>query len=377
MSRSRRVALVWALTTILALVGVVLMVTNPLGLGKAFTPHSLMSVGFASVGALITLRRPHRIGTLFVAFGTLMAVTGLLFQVCPDSGGGDGGLAALCGDEGRIGLLLWPAGYLFLGSLFLLFPTGRLPSARWRPVAALFFAAWSLVAILSFTFGDRWVEDHLGFLIPVAVWLLATVATAPLFRLRRADAVEKQQLRWVGYVIAVTLLLIGVGIPLDLAGLQGPLNALNVLIFANVLIGLPAAITIAILRYRLYDIDVIVNRTLVYTALTLGLGAAYLGSVVVLRRLFAPVTADSDIAVAASTLAVAVLFRPVRIQVQAFIDRRFYRRKYDALRTLETFSFRLRDQVDLEHLARDLTGVVSETMHPAHVSVWLRPGAGS
>lgn len=370
--RTQRVALLWSAIVVIGVGGLVLMLTNPAGLEDSFTPHSLISLGFASVGALIILRRPHRVGTLFLAFGTLTAVTGFLFQACPDASGDTAGLGALCGDDGRIGMLLWPAGYLFLGGLFLLFPTGSLPSTRWRPVAAAFVATWTGLGVLSFLFGDRWVEQHAGYLNVTAVYLLVAAAASPLFRMRKASAVERQQLRWVGFVIVVTFVLIGVGIALDLAGRQVLLNVVTGLIFANAVVGIPVAITIAILRYRLYDIDLIVNRTLVYVLLTAALAGAYLGSVVILQRVLAPITADSDLAVAGSTLAVAALFRPLRSRVQSFIDQRFYRRKYDAAETLASFSSQLRDQVDLAALSGELVSVVAATMQPSHTSLWLR-----
>ena len=369
MKRSRRVFLIWAATMTFAAAGTLLMVLNWSG-GENFIPHSLVSFGFASVGALILLKRPHRIGTLFLAFGVLTASIGFMFQMCP--GVEDAGrFEAFCGDESRLGSMLWPAGYLVFGCLFLYFPSGTLPSPRWRPVAWLFLGSWSLLAVGNLVAGDVWVEEHLGFLPAVAVWALTAVAVSPIFRIRKADPVERQQLRWLGYVIGLTLLLIAVGVVLDLAGQQDPLNVLTFFIFVNASVGVPGAITVAILRYRLYDIDVIVNRTLVYVGLTAGLAAAYLGSVVVLQRLLAPVTADSDIAVAGSTLAVAALFRPMRARLQTFIDHRFYRRKYDAAEALERFSTQLRDQVDLESLKRELVLTVGSTMHPAHASVLL------
>jgi hypothetical protein len=187
--------------------------------------------------------------------------------------------------------------------------------------------------------------------------------------------VERQQLKWfalVGLIMLSGLTVSAVAEPLPdrLAEVFGSIGWSTFLF--GFIAGIPAAIGIAILSHRLYDIGVVINRTLVYGALTLTLAVFYLASVLVLRLVLSPLTGDSDLAVAASTLAVAALFRPLRSRIQAAVDRRFYRARYDAGRTLESFSGRLRDEIDLETLGSDLRQVVRDTVHPAHVSLWLR-----
>jgi hypothetical protein len=184
-------------------------------------------------------------------------------------------------------------------------------------------------------------------------------------RFRRSRGAEREQMKW--FVCAVAPMLV---IPIGdyLPGIIGSVA------FAGVLIALPTAIGIAVLKYRLYDIDVIINRTLVYGSLTATLVVVYFGGIVLLQRVFVVLIGEqSTLAVVASTLLIAALFTPLRRRIQAFIDRRFYRRKYDARKTLEAFSATLRDETDLDALSDDLVGVVRETMQPAHVSLWLRP----
>jgi uncharacterized membrane protein YhdT len=205
------------------------------------------------------------------------------------------------------------------------------------------------------------------------------VASAVFMRLSRAAGVERQQLKWFAYaavasVIATTLAYLIPGVidtPLwfERAGV-----ALNVATIPAI----PVAIGIAILRYRLYDIDLLINRTLVYGSLTATLVAIYFGGIVVLQRVFVALTGErSTLAVVASTLAIAALFNPLRRRVQGFVDRRFYRSKYDAAKTLEALSAKVRDETNLAALSDDLVGVVRETMQPAHVSLWLRSEAAS
>jgi hypothetical protein len=281
--------------------------------------------------------------------------------------------------------------------LLLLFPNGRLPSNRWRPFA-WFSAAVSVVgAILAAIAPDstpgpnseanalRSLPNPLGIgglpnlqqPVQVLVLSVALVAAASLVivRLRNARGIERQQIKWLIYSSAM---LSGALILKDtvFSPLGGTLWGLWVgyLLVAVGGLGGPIAIGIAILRYRLYEIDTLINRALVYGSLTATLVGLYLIGIVVLQRVFVLLTGQqSTLAVVASTLLIAALFNPLRRRIQRFIDRRFYRRKYDAGKTLEAFSAKLRDETDLEALNHDLVGVVRETMQPAHVTLWLRP----
>jgi hypothetical protein len=195
-----------------------------------------------------------------------------------------------------------------------------------------------------------------------------------LVRFRRAREDERQQIKWFASASALTLVWVSVLGQASLRGLPEVIVALSSLLVVS---SIPIATGIAILRYRLYDIDLLINRTLVYGALTFTLIAVYFGGIVVSQRLFVVLTGErSTLAVVASTLFIAALFNPLRRRVQGFVDRRFYRRKYDAAKILDAFSVRLRDETQLDTLGEDLMGVVTRTVQPAHASLWLRPEPG-
>ncbi|HZJ51313.1 MAG TPA: hypothetical protein VFF07_10840 [Actinomycetota bacterium] len=282
--------------------------------------------------------------------------------------------------------------------LILLFPDGHLPSPRWRKLAWLSAAAMTvsflIILIAPGNFaesGHPEIENPLGVevLRPFLGAALSGIALIPLCivgsaasliqRFRRARGHERLQLKWLaaagGVVAAAYLCAAALLLPQAISGREVSGSGWNgligdIVIYMFVLI--PLAIGVAILRHRLYDIDLIINRALVYGLLTAGLTIAYLITVTVLQSVLRPVTGQSELAVAGSTLAVAALFRPSRMRTQAFIDRRFYRTKYDAEHTLATFSAKLRDEIDLDALSSELVALVNDVMEPRQVSLWLR-----
>jgi hypothetical protein len=273
-----------------------------------------------------------------------------------------------------------------------LFPDGRPPSPRWRHAYWL-FGALTVLAIVGSALDRRRLHAYPDMENPLGVGgrageviqaanLVGEAVGAPtvflvalasvVYRYRRASGTTRLQIKWVAYAAALMVLCFAASF---LVGERVPLIVSDVLFLAGFAgFGLIAvAAGTAILRHRLYEIDVVIRRTLVYGALTALLGGTYLGLVLLFQLLLDPVTQGSELAIAVSTLAVAALFGPARRRIQGVVDRRFYRRKYDAERTLAAFSARLREEVELETLAADLAGVVRETVEPAHVSLWLRP----
>ena len=359
--------------------------------GPDATGSAVLATSFAVVGGIIVARRNHLVGWIMLLSGFFNSLNTIST---------DYSIVALAEDWPLREVAAWMAPWVWsLGAVgfplvLLFFPSGRPPSRRWWPVAAatilgsLLIAvagaveAWPLAQlplngeqIFDRTGRGLWgTMEEVG--LPLLGLSLVLSAGSLWFRYRRADAVERQELKW---------LLLGAGVMIVVMFTASPAAPWDVeaavpLLSYGSLFALPAipvAVGIAILRYRLYDIDVVINRTLVYLALTGILGATYLGAVVVLQQAMGGVTEDSDLAIAGSTLAVAALFRPARSRIQTFIDQRFYRRKYDAAETLDRFSTRLRDRVDLASLETEIVGVLGETLQPSHVSVWLRKAPGA
>jgi hypothetical protein len=363
------------------------------GTAEDSVPHVFLVPGYTTVGAVIAVRTRNRIGWLFLAFGLAAA---LLTFANPYHMRGiviaPGSLPAAALAE-RLGPVLWPSSYLFFGLVLLLFPDGRLPSPRWRPAALTFVASWGLAALYSLVepatgtlHGVKHTNplaiqalDHPAWkaviqgLTAVAVAALAVVALAPLQRFRRAGPVQRQQLKWFAFVVGGSFASVLAALAF-VAVLPIVTGALMVVAFAGVLVGLPVAVGLAVLRYRLYDIDRLINRTLVYGLVTVLLGAVYAGAVLTLGQVFGGVRERTPSwAVAGATLAVAALFQPARRRIQRAVDRRFNRRRYDAAKTIEAFSARLRDEIDLDTLAGELHAVVDRTMQPTQASLWLRP----
>jgi hypothetical protein len=368
----------------------------------------LAGVASLTVAALVVSRRPtNRIGWLFLLTSLLLAYGGAgnladqyaYYTFVTHPGALPGGAWVLW-----LGVMAQIAGFVPLASfLLLLFPDGRLLSPRWRLVAwaAAVFMALNLVSAFlnpaPSTASGLQVPNPLGIGVPSgqsALWeafsnaspvvtliaglpiALACVASA-LLRFRRSRGDERQQLKWFAMGVLLIPLAAAIGL---LAGLLNSAWLQIVPVWQLGVAGIPIATGIAILKYRLYDIDLIIRRTLLYALLTGLLAAVYFGSVVALQSVFTALTgaARSELVTVLSTLAIATLFVPLRRRLQAAIDRRFNRQKYNAAQTLAEFGATLRDEVDLDHLSAHLLVVVEETMQPETVSLWIRgqPGTG-
>jgi hypothetical protein len=399
-SRRRAAHLAWASCALCVLLMAVAVVFTLLSRsapeGSDFTPAFDIALGFALlafplVGAVVVSRLPENyIGWLFCAVGLPFGLSGAahgwaVYALVVEPG-------ALPGADWAAWIATWafvPPLFAIPPLLFVLFPDGRPASRRWRPVVWLTGAGVVATTLGTALAGGNLEEppfkavanpagldgagalpeivSFAGFVSLFVAILLGAVALVSRFTHARGD--ERQQLKWFsasGGVFALACVLFVAPfspLPSDTAG-----QAVILLAFC----GIPVAAGVAILKHRLYDIDVVINRALVYGALTATLIGAYAGSVLLLQLALSPLTEQSDLAIAGSTLAVAALFGPARKRIQALVDRRFYRRRYDAARTLESFGGRLREEVDLDALGADLRAVVAEAVQPAHVSLWLR-----
>jgi hypothetical protein len=373
------------MTWIAPALALVVVIAHQIAYGSADAAQWTFGIGFvvyAAVGGLIADRYPRNaVGWLFCVVGVVFAAGDLVSDYADRGNPGATPLAVLNNATG-------PGSLVILMLAVMLFPTGRFLSAGWRRAGVFVIAAnVALGLVLALEPGrltaDLGVENPLGLdaaagllhaladaggLVIAATVLIAIAAVVARFRAARG--IERQQLKWLALLavlaVAVLALLLVVAQFANLDTGSGQVAAgvmLGLLSMAPVL-----AAAVAILRYRLYDVDVVINRALVYGALTALLGATYLGLVLLIGL----AVGKSGFAVAASTLAVAALFRPARARVQAAVDRRFYRRRYDAAQALAGFGARLRDQVELDALSRELRGVVDECLQPAHVSLWLR-----
>ena len=383
----------WALSVALTALSLFLLVFNlshpDVHVYDYWLENTLSAVLYSTVGAIVASRRAVN------PVGWLFCLLGLAFSI-----GHSSSQYAIYAQLAQPDLLpagqalAWISSWILPPIIglqvfsFLLFPTGRLPSRRWMWLAWL-TVAFAVVGTISsaFSFGANAglgpVQNPLGIegfsnvydaVLTFLTLLVVAAAFSPFARLRRAGGVERQQIKWFAYAAAATVcgLVFAYMIPNSIDTPPWFEWAGYALLIATTP-AIPVSIGIAILRYRLYDIDRIINRTLVYGALTVMLGATYFGSVVVLQQVFRTVSGQqSTVAVVASTLAIAALFNPLLRPVQSFVDRRFYRRKYDATKTLEQFSSKLRDETDLNALSSDILAVVRETMQPEHVSLWLR-----
>lgn len=363
-----------------------------LGSAVADTIFALGYLAYSVVGALVVQRQPRLIvGWILVGIGLSGTVTMIgdryaAYAVFVDPS------VPWAISVGWLSGWLWVPGDIAITTfLALLFPNGSLPSRRWRPLAWLAGAALLLGPVralkqgpvsenfpsmtnpfaLPGVLGEAAAQLELILFMAWAVAALLSV-TALVVRLRRAQGVERQQLKWFGSGMAFVALSFAAVVPVYVVvGYEATAGWIEGIPAIGITL-LPVAAGVAILRHRLYDIDVLIRRTLTYAAVSAVLVATYVAAVVLTGAALRPFTAGSDLAVAASTLLVVALFQPIRARVQDLVDRRFYRARYDASRAVDAFAGRLRNEVDLESVRADLVGVVDETLRPAHASVWLR-----
>jgi hypothetical protein len=359
-----------------------------------------IAITFSTVGALIASRRAHHpVGWLFCTIGLLAGVDHFCGEYATYALLTPAGLLATGEATAWIRSWIWPVTGGLGVLLVLLFPDGNLPNPRWL----LFVWLNGIVAVvgaigLALTpgpidgielirnpLGIGWPESALmGSAVSLVEVLQGTVAlaavAAPFVRLRYGGFEERQQIKWFAY--AATILIIGRAMASPATEAVGArwIWSVGLALYVAGIMSVPVAVGIAIFRYHLYDIDILINRTLVYGVLTVSLIAVYFGGVAVTETIFRALTARQDqpqLVIVITTLVIAALFNPLRRRIQTFIDRRFYRRRYDATKVLQAFSAKLRDETDLDRLTPELLGVVRETMQPAHVSLWLRADTAS
>ena len=356
----------------------------PLPDSWGFRGYSIIhAVGFTAVGGIVALRRPaNPIGWLLLGAGFVSALGafGLEYGVYAIVGRPTSLPGGVFGAWlGSWTWVLFIAGILPL--LLLMFPDGRLLSSRWRSVGWL--ASLALVTTATFMALNpgplqlaQYANNPFTPLPPSLVAPLAAIGVALMFpvmgaacwslvvRFRRSIGIEREQIKWLAFS----------AVPLAVAGLASAVlpDKLGQVLFVFLLLSVPLAIGIAVTRYRLYDIDVLIRRTLIYAALSAALLATYVGGVALLQSILSPLISGSGVAVAISTLAVVALFQPLRTRIRSAVDRRFYRAKYDAEQTLDTFAGRLRDEVELDSVRAELLAAVREALQPSHASLWLR-----
>ena len=384
------------------------LLTHSVGLSSTVSRLSANALYliFTVVGALISARRPgNPIGWVLLADG-LLWILSYTMDYYADYGLAVPGKLPFPIGIAAINNWLWvPAVGLLPTFVFLLFPDGRLPSRRWRPVAWLSGLTIMLISVqvglspgpLDGLGGVRnpwgvlvfpWMRTVPYLLIPPFLLCMVLSVFSLVLRFQRSRGEERQQIKWIAFAASLigalyVIAMIGsIVYPQEIWFAPGsPLWLISLEYVALLSFPLvPVTVGFAMLRYRLYDIDVVINRALVYGSLTATLALVYFGGVASIQTLFRTLTGQdqqTQFAVVASTLAIAALFNPLHRRIQSFIDRRFYRRKYDARKTLEAFSARLSEETDLEALHGDLVRVVIDTMQPAHVSLWLRTDSAS
>ena len=390
----------WAACVALIALGVILFLIANRSDSNASSPYllnnSTAALSFSTVGAILaSQRRKNPIGWIFCSSGLLFGITLFADAYVIYASTISPGLLPGASSARWITYWLYIPAVSLISFVFLLFPDGRLPSPRWRPVAWLVAIAIVLGPVTEaleprslfdeaeirnlppvanpFGVQDTWILHAIG-VVETPLFILSVLApvVALFVRLRRSEGEKRQQIKWVAY--AGTMLAIAVAVVAAWPALDG--SRISNALFLIGFLAIPAAIAVAILKYRLYDIDVVINRTLVYGALTASLALVYFGGVAATQAIFHALTGQQEqpqLAIVVSTLIIAALFSPLRRRIQSFIDRRFYRSKYDARKTLEALSARLRDETDLGALSDDLVRAVRETMQPAHISLWLQP----